>query len=102
MVDINEKCKGFYEMPKLIFKLNGIDYELLPEEYAVTMQKNRIAELFKPSPKEDIEGCAAAILPLDIGNVSESIWIIGNIFLSKYSALFDHDNSRIGLARSLI
>lgn len=41
--------------------------------------------LFNPAPVEEIEGCAAAILPLSIGESSESIWILGNLFLTKYS-----------------
>lgn len=37
MVSMEEKCKNFYDLPKLIFRIGGIDYDLDPEEYAVTI-----------------------------------------------------------------
>ena len=67
----------------LTFNLGGKEYTLTGEQYVMPL-------LFG--------FCATAIAGMDLpGN----LWILGDTFLRQYYSVYDLDNNRVGLARSV-
>lgn len=47
---------------------------------------------------KDSKVCASTIMKMDI---KQSMFLVGDIFMRKYYTIFDRDNDRIGLAKSV-
>ncbi|KAI4836636.1 plasmepsin VIII [Plasmodium brasilianum] len=73
---------------------NGVqkEYELTPDDYIVN--SFRIDPILK-SP------CNFAFMPINISSDNGYLYILGQIFLQKYYAIFEKDNMKIGLAKSI-
>ncbi|CRG94854.1 plasmepsin VIII, putative [Plasmodium gallinaceum] len=73
---------------------NGIhrEYELTPKDYILNSFKND--PIFKVP-------CNFAFMPINISSNSGYLYILGQIFLQKYYAIFEKDNMKIGLAKSI-
>ena len=77
------------------FVINGINYELNSNDYVMTLNEEGNES---PYSHEKNKNCVAAIMPMDLNENENNVWILGDIFLSKYYSIFDRDNSRIGFA----
>ena len=79
-------CEKAASLPPLAFEINGKTFELSGEEYVLRM------ELFGET------SCLLGILALDIPKPAGPLWILGDVFLSKYSTVFDFEEDRVGFA----
>ncbi|SOV83698.1 plasmepsin VIII [Plasmodium sp. gorilla clade G3] len=68
------------------------EYELTPKDYIVNSFKN---DPVLRSP------CNFAFMPINISSSNGYLYILGQIFLQKYYAIFEKDNMKIGLAKSI-
>jgi len=79
-------CEKAASLPPLAFEINGKTFELSGEEYVLRM------ELFGET------SCLLGILALDIPKPAGPLWILGDVFLSKYYTVFDFEEDRVGFA----
>ena len=49
---------------------------------------------------DNVISCVAAFYQLDIEEPEGPLWVLGDIFMSKYFTVFDRENSQVGLARA--
>ena len=42
--------------------------------------------------------CGVAILPLDVAEPHGPLWILGDIFLSRFYSVYDRDHDMVGFA----
>ncbi|CAG9473636.1 aspartyl proteinase, putative [Plasmodium vivax] len=68
------------------------EYELTPADYIVNSFK--VDPVLK-SP------CNFAFMPINISSANRYLYILGQIFLQKYYAIFEKDKMKIGLAKSV-
>ncbi|SCP05625.1 aspartyl proteinase, putative [Plasmodium ovale] len=68
------------------------EFELTPDDYIV--DSFRIDPILKTP-------CNFAFMPINISSTSGYLYILGQIFLQKYYAIFEKDNMKIGLAKSI-
>ena len=77
--------------------IGGQDYELEPDEYSVSLDYD-LNTYFYEHP-EDVYACSGTFTPMDLQTADgTAVFIFGDTFLSKYYAVFDSDQRRIGLA----
>ncbi|CRH01267.1 plasmepsin VIII, putative [Plasmodium relictum] len=68
------------------------EYELTPKDYIVNS--------FRLDPILKVP-CNFAFMPINISSTTGYLYILGQIFLQKYYAIFVKDNMKIGLAKSI-
>jgi cathepsin D len=99
---VDENCRGITDLPELTFVLDGRSYNLMAEEYVMSVTDDGAEETYDQlSTSERSIGqmnCAAAVMPLDIPDPQGPAWILGDVFLTKYLSVYDRDQGRVGFA----
>ncbi|XP_014460932.1 embryonic pepsinogen-like [Alligator mississippiensis] len=77
----NVNCNDISSLPDIIFIINGIQFPLPPSAYT---------EQFGPGD------CTSSFQV-----TNNYLWILGDIFIREYYSIFDRENNRVGLAKSV-
>lgn len=80
---ILEDCGDVSQLPDLRFVIQGREFVLRPEDYLIRL---------------DASHCLSGLFT--VGPSNDGLWILGDVFLSEFYAIFDYGNKRIGLAKS--
>lgn len=83
------KCNQIDKLPPLTFKIAGKDFELTGDDYVLKV------DAFGQS------ACLLGIMAMDVPPPAGPLWILGDVFLSKYFTLFDAGNARVGFATAV-
>ncbi|XP_043572469.1 pepsin A-like [Chiloscyllium plagiosum] len=76
-------CNNLYNMPNVVFTINGVDFPLPPQAYTLQSTYN------------NQRSCMSGF-----GVTGGSLWILGDIFIGEYYSIFDVGNNRVGLAKA--
>ncbi|CAD8192015.1 unnamed protein product [Paramecium pentaurelia] len=98
MIRVEPKCQNFQTMPDITFVIDGNNYVLQPKDYILTITQAGVEPPYQHSSMDQIVGCAGTIFPLDLPPKQGPLWILGDVFITKYSAKFDREKNRVGLA----
>jgi len=82
-------CKNLKDLPTLTFNIKGKPFSLTPEQYIIKI---------KPIATLDITLCLSGLSGMDLPQ--ESLWILGDVFISQYYTVFDQGQDRIGFAKA--
>ncbi|XP_059806072.1 cathepsin E-A-like isoform X1 [Hypanus sabinus] len=82
-------CGSLSSMPDVTFIIGGVEYVLPPEAY-VLQYENPWGEL----------QCNSGFQSMDIPPPAGPLWILGDVFIGYYYAVFDRGNNQVGLAKS--
>ncbi|XP_006025346.1 embryonic pepsinogen-like [Alligator sinensis] len=77
----NVNCNDISSLPDIIFVINGVQFPLPPSAYT---------EKFGPGD------CTSSFQV-----TNNYLWILGDIFIREYYSIFDRENNRVGLAKSV-
>ncbi|XP_036129946.1 napsin-A [Molossus molossus] len=89
-VDIIQ-CSKISQLPVVSFNLGGVWFNLTSKDYVVQITR------------QGTSLCFAGFRALDIPRPEGPLWILGDVFLRSYVAVFDRQNvngARVGLARA--
>lgn len=81
-------CLHISNLPTVTFTIGKRDYTITPEQYV-------LKEHTEKTPQ-----CLTGFQPMDLSAKSGQLWILGDIFMSKFYSIFDRENDRVGLAKS--
>ncbi|MBN3303097.1 PEPA protein, partial [Amia calva] len=74
-------CQNMGNMPEVVFTINGIQYTLPPSAYVRQLNG----------------ACSSGFQSMNLGG----LWILGDVFIREYFAIFDRGNNMVGLAQAI-
>ncbi|KAF2071097.1 hypothetical protein CYY_007583 [Polysphondylium violaceum] len=80
-------CSVISSLPNIAFTLNGKQFVLTPQDYVL-----QVTEFGKTE-------CISGFMGIDIP--IQPIWILGDLFISRYYTVFDFGNRQVGFAESV-
>jgi len=81
-------CEQAAALPTLSFRINGKSFDLSGLEYVLELDRSNGQKAM----------CLLGIMAMDIPAPAGPLWILGDVFLSKYFSVYDFGQDRIGLA----
>ncbi|KAJ1931528.1 aspartic proteinase precursor [Linderina macrospora] len=78
------ECSTISTLPPITMQFGGKSYQLDAKDYIL----------------QDGGTCVSPFRGLDINRTAGPLWIIGDVFLRKFYAVFDLGNNRVGFAPS--
>ncbi|XP_043775681.1 pregnancy-associated glycoprotein 1-like [Cervus elaphus] len=78
-------CSAVNTLPSIDFTINGINYPVPAQAYAIKGSDGNCYITFKPIPV----------------NTPRETWVLGDVFLREYFSVYDRGNDRIGLAQAV-
>jgi len=98
LINSYSDCTNINKFPDITFVISGVYYSLQAFEYVLTTADTIRYDAFPNRWSKISEGeCSFAFSMFDLGKES-NVWIAGDIFLTKFMAIYDRDNDRVGLA----
>jgi cathepsin D len=85
---VQPDCSNIDSLPTVSININGINYNLTSHDYVIKVSAFGQTE------------CMAGFIPLELPPQLGKFWILGDTFISTYTTVFDHDNKRVGFAKS--
>jgi cathepsin D len=79
-------CSKVHALPTLTFSIGGRRFSLEGPEYVLKLETLGQSE------------CVLGIAEMDVPPPAGPLWILGDVFLSKFLAVFDFGANRVGLA----
>lgn len=87
-INYDGTCDDLSNYPTLTYVIGGVDYTFEPEEYFITDESDGFKE------------CEPGFFKMNVYNSPEEqpAMVIGVQFMTKYFAIFDRDNDKVGFA----
>ncbi|KAL4475464.1 hypothetical protein ABPG72_013288 [Tetrahymena utriculariae] len=97
ILDRGYGCNQINSMPAISFVIDGEEYPILAQEYIIS-SNGAFAHMYEHSV--DPAECYPALVALDVEEPQLGpMWILGDIFMSKYYTLFNREENTVGFAK---
>ncbi|XP_003920243.2 pepsin A [Saimiri boliviensis] len=75
-------CSAISSLPDIVFTINGIQYPVPASAYIL----------------QNEQSCTSGFQGMNIPTAYGELWILGDVFIRQYFAVFDRANNQVGLA----
>jgi len=82
-------CDVINSLPDITVTISGTAFTLTPQDYVLQVTSDGVTEC--------LSGFAGLDLPPDVG----PLYILGDVFIAAYTAVFDFGNTQVGWAKSV-
>lgn len=68
-LQVDENCRGVESLPDITFVIDGVNYDMQPDDYVMTVTEDGVEKTFGQIGEDNTRpgmNCAAAVMPLDI------------------------------------
>jgi len=81
-------CSVVNTLPNITVVINSVNYVLTPKDYVLEVTSEGQTE------------CLSGFMGMDLGSLGP-LYILGDVFIATYTAVFDFQNERVGFAKSV-
>jgi hypothetical protein len=91
-------CQNYNDYPDITFVIDGTEYTLEAYEYLTIIGEGYASMYDSTVDADQIKGCFMNVYTLDIKLMGYTLWLLGDVFISKYYAIFDYENEQVAFA----
>ncbi|KRW98489.1 Aspartic peptidase domain [Pseudocohnilembus persalinus] len=103
LLQIDDQCMNYSKLQDIVFEIDGVEYSLSPQDYVISKDnQGNDVELIQDPVDENQNYCLNTFFSLDVPEPKGPLWILGDIFMSKYYSVFERgeNQNRVGFAKS--